>query len=110
MKSVSCVAPLTLALGLTFTLNAQAAPSPCTVYLCMAGISGVGLTGGPDCVIPIAYWHAPFPAGLAVYSPNFNPPASRTRRRNYLDSCPGANHLTNGGIKNAIVEAWGSIP
>ena len=43
---------------------------PCTVYLCMAGISGFGASGGPGCASALAYWHS----ALAVYSPYFNPP------------------------------------
>ena len=114
MKAMSYVAPLTLALGLTFTLNAHAQapvpPAPCAVYLCMAGQSGVGGSGGTGCALSIAYWHAPSPAGLAIYTPKFNPPASRANRNRYLNSCSGANHLNNAAIRNAIIAKWGSIP
>jgi hypothetical protein len=79
---------------------------PCTVYTCMAGISGDGTSGGPGCAPAITYWHT----ALAVYSPYFNPPASAARRRAYLMTCPGAQVATNAAILNAIVAQWGYIP
>lgn len=85
---------------------------PCSVYLCMAGISGFGTTGGPACVAPIKFWHTPAPAGLAVYNPpqGFNPPASYATRRAYMMSCPGATDLTNAAAMEAILAQWGMIP
>ena len=114
MKAMSYVAPLTLALGLTFTLNAHAQapvpPTPCAVYLCMAGQTGVGLSGGPGCALSIAYWHAPAPAGLAIYTPKFNPPLTRTNRNRYLGRCSGASYASNSAIRSAIMATWGSVP
>ena len=80
---------------------------PCTVYMCMAGISGFGASGGPACAPALTYWHT----ALAVYSPYFNPPASAARRRGYLTpACPGANVATNTAVLNAIMTEWGWLP
>lgn len=94
--------------------HAQTPPSPCTVYLCMAGMPNVvGQSGGPGCAAAIQYWHAPAPAGLAVYNPpnGFNPPASAARRRAYISSpCQGSEFATNAAILESIIEQWGYIP
>lgn len=79
---------------------------PCTVYICMAGISGAGASGGPTCVPAHAYWHT----ALAVYSPYFNPPASAARRKGYLLTCPGAITATNAAVLEAIIAEWGPVP
>lgn len=83
---------------------------PCTVYMCMAGISGFGASGGPACTPALAYWHAPTPAGLAVYHPpqGFNPPASAARRMIYMDSC--TTITVNPDVVSAIIAMHGSIP
>lgn len=83
---------------------------PCTVYMCMAGISGFGASGGPACTPALAYWHAPTPAGLAVYHPpqGFNPPASATRRMIYMNSC--MTITVNPDVVSAIIAMHGSIP
>lgn len=104
-----------LAVGATTTLaitpaHAQSV-TPCDVYTCMAGISGSGTTGGPGCAPALAYWHAPSPTGLAVWTTyGFVAPASATLRRTYLSTCPGANVATNAAILNAIISQWGSVP
>lgn len=79
---------------------------PCSVYVCMAGISGAGATGGPACAPSLAYWHTT----LTVYSPYFNPPASALRRRGYLMTCPQAQAATNAALLNAIISTWGYVP
>jgi hypothetical protein len=105
----------TLALGAacltTIPASAQTV-DPCTVYLCMAGISGFGASGGPACAPALAYWHAPTPAGLAVYHPpqGFNPPASAASREEYLLTCPGATTANNTAVLQAIMSTWGSVP
>jgi len=83
---------------------------PCTVYLCMAGISGFGTSGGPACAPALAYWHAPTPAGLAVYHPpqGFNPPASAARRQTYMESC--VTTAVNPDVVAAIIGMHGSTP
>lgn len=83
---------------------------PCAVYTCMAGVSGYGATGGPACPPSVAFWHAPSPAGLAVYSPYFIPPASAALRRAYLMTCPGAQVATNAAVLTTIISMWGSLP
>lgn len=83
---------------------------PCTVYMCMAGISGFGASGGPTCAPALAYWHAPTPAGLAVYHPpqGFNPPASAARRTAYMESC--VTITVNPDVVSAIIAMHGSVP
>lgn len=83
---------------------------PCTVYMCMAGISGFGTSGGPACAPALAYWHAPTPAGLAVYHPpqGFNPPASVVRRTTYMESC--VTITVNPDVISAIIAMHGSNP
>jgi hypothetical protein len=99
----------TVALGaacLTTVPSHAQGVDPCTVYMCMAGISGAGTSGGPACVPSLTYWHT----ALAVYSPYFNPPASAARREAYLLTCPGATTATNAGVLSAIIAQWGSVP
>jgi hypothetical protein len=86
-------------------LHAQGV-DPCTVYTCMAGVSGAGTSGGPACTPALAYWHG----ALAVYSPLFNPPASAARRESYLRTCPGASYASNAALLKAIIAAWGWVP
>jgi hypothetical protein len=108
MQRPAFAAILAVALGLfagTTPVRAQTM-DPCTVYTCMAGLSGDGTTGGPACTPAIMYWHTT----LAVYSPYFNPPASAARRRAYLMTCPGAQVATNAAILNAIMAQWGYSP
>jgi hypothetical protein len=84
---------------------------PCTVYMCMAGISGFGAGGGPACAPALTYWHTASPAGLAVWTTyGFIAPASAALRRGYLTTCPGANVATNTAVLNAIITQWGSVP
>lgn len=98
-----------LTLGAASLTNAPAhaqTVDPCTVYMCMAGISGAGTSGGPACAPALTYWHS----ALAVYSPYFNPPASAARRKAYLLTCPGATNATNAAVLAAIIAEWGSVP
>ncbi len=85
---------------------------PCTIYMCMAGISGFGASGGPACTPAMAYWHTPSPAGLAVWTTyGFIAPASAALRREYMTvGCPAANEATNAAILEAIITEWGSVP
>lgn len=95
------------ATGLTIAPVPAQSMDPCTVYMCMAGISGFGASGGLACTPAITYWHT----ALAVYSPYFNPPASAARRRAYMTpGCPGANVATNTAVLNAIMAEWGWVP
>jgi hypothetical protein len=115
MKLRTNLATFTLVIGAALGINAPAraqAIDPCTLYLCMAGISGVGASGGPACIPPITYWHAVAPAGLAVYDYwGFDAPASLALRTTYLSSCPGAlSPPSNAAILQTILSIWGSIP
>lgn len=85
---------------------------PCTVYLCMAGLSGFGASGGPGCVAATTFWHAPAPAGLAVYDEEgFDAGASAALRRSYLQTgCEGSEALTNAAVLNTIITRWGYVP
>lgn len=94
---------------ITAPVRAQAV-DPCTVYMCMAGISGFGASGGYACTPALVYWHAPTPVGLAVYHPpqGFNPPASAARRTTYMDSC--MTITVNPDVVSAIIALHGSTP
>jgi hypothetical protein len=85
---------------------------PCEVFMCMAGVSGVGATGGPACAPAIAFWHAPAPAGLAVWATYvFVPPASYAARQTYLKTgCPQSVVGTNAAVLAAIMATWGAVP
>ncbi|MBD8873466.1 TrbM/KikA/MpfK family conjugal transfer protein [Rhodanobacter sp. DHB23] len=93
------------ATGLTTgTAHAQGA-DPCSVYTCMAGLSGSGAPGGAACTAPIATFHA-----IQVWSPHFNSSATAAARRRFLMKCPGAQEPTNLVILNAIIAEWGYSP
>lgn len=100
------------AFGMAMTPVHAQGVDPCTVYLCMAGISGFGASGGPACAPAITYWHTPSPAGLAVWGTYvFLPPASYARRLSYMTvGCPAANAATNAAVLQAIMTEWGSVP
>lgn len=102
-------------LGTAYAVTAPSSAQtidPCTVYMCMAGISGAGTSGGAVCAPAMTFWHAVAPAGLAVYHPpqGFNPPASAALRRTYLMSCKGSQYATNAAILEAIIAEHGYIP
>lgn len=104
---------LSVALGIaSMATSAQAqVPSPCTVYLCMASKSGQGIAPA-NCAPAIAYWHAPAPAGLAIYIYwKFKAQASYNNRKQYMNSCSGAtNTQNNSNISDTIMNQWGSVP
>ena len=85
-------------------VHAQTA-DPCSVYVCMAGISHVGATGGPACTAPIAAFHA-----IQIWDPEFDSGATAAARRAFLMTCPGAQVATNAAILEAIITQWGYIP
>lgn len=95
---------LSVGIGLSTPARAQA-PDPCTVYLCMAGMSGSGTTGGPGCAGAVATFFS-----IQVWSPWFNGPATAMARQTYLMSCPGATTGTNAAIMSAIISQWGQVP
>lgn len=111
MQLRTLFATLAVAAGLSITPAHAQTVTPCEVYVCMAGISGAGATGGPACAPALAYWHAPSPAGLAVWTTyGFIAPASAARRRTYLMTCPGAQVATNAALLSAIISEWGYVP
>jgi hypothetical protein len=104
----STIALITAVSLITTPVHAQT--DPCTVYMCMAGISGFGATGGPGCVPALAFWDAPTPTGLAVYDWwGFDPVASYAVRQSYLSSpsCLGTAFPTNAAILGTIMATWG---
>ena len=106
-------AALSVALGIaSMNTTAQAqVPDPCTVYLCMAGMSGQGSVPA-NCAPAVAYWHAPAPAGLAIYVYwKFKAQASYNNRKQYMNSCSGATDTQkNSNISDIIMNQWGSVP
>ncbi|MEA9566267.1 hypothetical protein [Xanthomonas sp. WHRI 8932A] len=91
-----------LGLGLSAPARAQTA-DPCSVFLCMAAVSGFGAPS-PECAVPITAFHA-----IQVWSPVFNPPATAAARRTYLMTCPGAS-TPNQAVLEAIIGQWGYTP
>lgn len=78
---------------------------PCSVYACMAGLSGVGATGGPGCTASVTAFHA-----IQVWDPYFDSAATATARREFLMKCPGIQEPTNAAIVSAIIAEWGYAP
>lgn len=94
------------ALALAPGAHAQSV-DPCAVYLCMAGLSGVGTSGGPACTPPTNM----FFDSLVVYDEEgFDAPATAALRYMYLDFCPGAQLPTNEVILGTIVNVYYSVP
>ena len=109
LRSVFATLAFGTAVGLiTAPTHAQNAVA-CTLYMCMAGISGVGASGGPGCIPSLALWNAPTPAGLAVYDESgFDGLASYPVRETYLTvGCPQASIATNAAILQSIMNQWG---
>lgn len=106
MKPHPLLAALAIgAIGLTIrSVHAQGA-DPCTVYNCMAGISGVGTSGGAACVGPIAAFHA-----IQVWDPEFDSSSTASARRQFLMTCQGVQEPSNLAILNAIIAQWGYTP
>ncbi|RYE43282.1 MAG: hypothetical protein EOP24_29180 [Hyphomicrobiales bacterium] len=104
LRTISGNFALATVLGLGLTAHARAqAPEPCTVFLCMASVSGFGIPS-PGCAAPIAVFHS-----IQVWSPTFNPPATAAARRGFLMACPGAT-VPNQAILEAIIGQWGYRP
>jgi len=93
------------ATGLTAGIAHAQGADPCSVFTCMAGISGSGTTGGPACTAPIVAFHA-----IQVWDPEFDSGATATARRQFLMTCPGTQVATNVAIVNAIIAQWGYSP
>lgn len=105
LKAIITATALGLA-SLSPQTHAQAAVDPCTVYLCMAGLSGYGASGGAGCTPAVTYWHT----ALTVYNPYFNASATAARRQTYMMTCPGSNTKQNSAVFQAIMRTWGRVP
>lgn len=107
MNIKSIIAATALGIASLFTpTQAQATVDPCTVYMCMAGLSGYGASGGAGCTPAVTYWHT----ALTVYNPYFNASATAARRQTYMMSCPGAQTGQNAAVFQAIMRTWGRVP
>jgi hypothetical protein len=98
----------TLAVGTAILVGSPAhaqAGDPCSVYTCMAGISGDGLTGGPACSAAYVTFFS-----MQVWDPYYDAGATASWRRGYMMACPGANFATNEGILQEIVDVWMWVP
>jgi hypothetical protein len=95
-------------LGLTTASSSHAQGlDPCTVYMCMAGISGYGSGGGVGCNSAEEY----FFGTLVVYDESgFDAPATAELRRTYLKTCPGTAIPDNAVILNTIIATWYGTP
>jgi hypothetical protein len=91
--------------GLTVAPVHAQSVDPCSVYTCMAGVSGAGASGGAACVPATTYFFS-----LVVFDPWFDAAATSQVRRMYLMTCPGADAATNAVLLNAIIAEWGSVP
>lgn len=100
--SATLALAVTLGVGLGTPARAQAL-DPCSVFMCMASVSGQG-TPSASCVAPIAVFHS-----IQVWSPHFNSSATAAARRTFLMSCPGAT-VPNQAILQSIITLWGYTP
>ena len=99
---------ITFALGVA-TLSSSPAVAqgvaPCSVYTCMAGMSGAGTTGGPACTAPIDMFFS-----IVIFDPSYDASATAEARRKYMEVCEGTQLPTNAAILNTIIAEWGYIP
>ena len=111
MKRYAFSALIVGAIALTASPVRAQTVDPCSVYTCMAGLSGYGGSGGAGCQAAVNFWHAAAPAGLAVYDHDgFNSGASATLRRSYIQQCKGSQVLTNAAVLNTIIATLGYVP
>jgi hypothetical protein len=92
-------------IGLTIGAAHAQSADPCIVYICMAGISGYGTSGGPDCTDAIAAFH-----NIQVWDPEFDSSSTASSRRQFLMTCPAAQEASNLAILNSIIAEWGYTP
>ena len=93
------------AAGLSIAPTHAQTADPCSVYTCMAGVSGVGTPGGAACTAPIVAFHA-----IQVWDPEFDSGSTAAARRQFLMTCPGVQEPTNLAILNIIIAQWGYSP
>lgn len=81
---------------------------PCSVHMCMAGISGQGASGGPGCAPATNF----FFGSLVVWDwSGFDMPATWALRYIYMNYCPGvAAAPANQAIAAGIAYTWYSVP
>lgn len=93
-----CLAPATRAQGI----------DPCSVHICMAGISGYGASGGLACA-PATHF---FFDTLVVWDwSGFDMPATWALRYMYMNYCPGVvTAPTNQAISASIAYTWYTVP
>lgn len=104
LRALFTTAALGAACLIASPANAQTV-TPCEVYMCMAGISGVGLSGGPACTPATTYFFS-----LQIWDPYYDASATSTLRRGYISSCLGSQVATNATIIEAIIARWGTVP
>lgn len=105
LRTLTSAVALIFSVGMGLSAPARAqAPDPCTVFICMAGMSGAGSPGGAGCTAAIQTFFS-----IQIWSPWFNAPATSMARQNYLMTCPGSTGA-NAGMLSAIISQWGSVP
>jgi hypothetical protein len=88
------------AAGLTFTPVHAQGSDPCSVYTCMAGLSGYGF-GGPACSASYTTFFE-----IVIFDPYFDPGATAAERRTFMMTCPGAQIATNATIMEQIIDTY----
>ena len=79
------------------------AQDACPSYTCLAGMAGVGTTGGPACTALTQ----PFFSIIIYDEESIDFPATSAARRVFLMTCPGATTATNAAILDTIIEEYG---
>ena len=104
LRTLSTTAALCAACLIIAPIHAQAV-DPCTVYMCMAGISGAGATAAQACIPSLTYWHTAWPSTAPTSTRRPVPQAKED-----TVTCPGAITATNAAVLGAIIAEWGSVP
>lgn len=106
MLTLSMIITLAAGLGLAPSAHAQST-APGDVFVCMAGISGYGSSGGGACTSATNY----FFDTLVVYDEEgFDAPATAALRYMYMSFDPGVSISANQAIANQIVNVWYGTP
>ena len=104
LRTLFATLAITTALSIT-PVHAQVV-DPCTVYLCMTGISGNGLSGGPGCTAATTVFF-----NIAIYDESgFDAAATAAARTTYLETCNGAEVATNAALLTEVIKTWYSVP
>lgn len=107
LRTASITLALVLGVALAPPGNAQSV-DPCSVHACMAGISGVGASGGPACAPATDF----FFDSLVVWDwSGFDMPATWALRYMYMNYCPGVVAAPpNQAIAATIADVWYAVP